>query len=117
MYHNCYYSISISLFARKNHRNLLPFHNNSSTPIIKGPKNKPKDGISIDEESKALNSIKEIEPDDFNDTTSTVFFDVSIDNKPIGKIIMQLFDETVQKLVIISDIYVSKHSIILHFIE
>ena len=85
------------LYMRKNHRNLLPFHNNSSTPIIKGSKNKPKNSISIDEESKALNSIKEIEPDDFNDTTSTVFFDVFIDNQSIGKIIIQLFDETVPK--------------------
>ena len=44
-------------------------------------------------------SDKEEVPDyeTYSDTVSTPYFDISIDGEPVGRIVMQLFDETVPK--------------------
>ena len=53
--------------------------------------NKSLDNISKNEDNIDLDAEK------YNDTTSTPYFDIEIDNKPVGRIVMQLFDETVPK--------------------
>ena len=39
----------------------------------------------------------DLDAENFDDTVSTPYFDIEINNEPAGRVVMQLFDETVPK--------------------
>ena len=80
-------SIFIYLYIQKKNKTKLILQEQNKKQNKKLKKNKKK---------KELKN-KIIDVDDFNDTVSTCFLDITIDNEPQNQIIIQLFDETVPK--------------------
>ena len=103
IYKKCFSKNKFSL------KNLFKKNNDENKPLIKNNEKYLK-------EIEKKNEEKEI--DNYDDALSTVYFDITINGNDEGKVVMQLFDETVPKLQRILDIYVKKVLImVVHFIE